>query len=264
MRQSWLSPLAVRRPAGAKGLGIFAVDADPGGHHRRRIRRLRRRPGRARRARRGDPHPRAPDRRRPLHRERAAVRRRRLRQPLVRSQLRHRRVGAARDDARRRGRRGALLRLRDDRHRRLRRVRVLVRHRAVPGHRHRRRLEGTRAPRPLPRLVLGVHRASRLRSGRLASRQALPSPRWTRASDSSRRSTARPPRCRSTSPRSASPRTRIRGLDVDEWLARLDALAARCPAPTFDALRVAPLRARGLRAATSTTTTIPRTRSSTR
>ena len=27
------------------------------------------------------------------------------------------------------------------------------------------------------------------------------------------------------------------GLDVDAWLARLDALAARCPAPTFDALR---------------------------
>jgi len=27
------------------------------------------------------------------------------------------------------------------------------------------------------------------------------------------------------------------GLDVDEWLTRLDALAARCPAPTFDALR---------------------------
>ena len=31
MHQSWLSPLAVCRPAGAKGLGIFAVDAIPAG-----------------------------------------------------------------------------------------------------------------------------------------------------------------------------------------------------------------------------------------
>ena len=35
----------------------------------------------------------------------------------------------------------------------------------VPGHGHRRRLEGARAARPLPRLVLGVHRAPRLVAG---------------------------------------------------------------------------------------------------
>ena len=258
VRQSWLSPLAACRPAGAKGLGVFAVDGDPGGHDRRRIRRLCRRPGRARHARRGDPHARAPDRRRPLHRERAAVRRRRLRQSLVRSQLRHRRIGPARDDARRRGRRGALLRLRDDRHRRLRRVRVLVRHRAVPGHDHRRRLEGTRAARPLPRLVLGLHRASAARSERATVAG------WTRASDSSRRSTAPPPRCRSTSPRSASPRTRIPGSTSTSGSARLDDAGRRAArrrrstrcARTSSSTRASP--------ATSTTTTIPRTRSSTR
>ena len=31
MRQSWLSPLAARRPAGPKGMGIFAVAAIPAG-----------------------------------------------------------------------------------------------------------------------------------------------------------------------------------------------------------------------------------------
>lgn len=31
MRQSWLSPLGVCRPAGSKGLGVFAVDAIPAG-----------------------------------------------------------------------------------------------------------------------------------------------------------------------------------------------------------------------------------------
>ncbi|MGO9873272.1 MAG: SET domain-containing protein [Acidimicrobiia bacterium] len=31
MRQSWLSPLAARRPAGDKGMGIFAVDRIPAG-----------------------------------------------------------------------------------------------------------------------------------------------------------------------------------------------------------------------------------------
>ena len=31
MRQSWLSPLATCRPAGEKGLGIFAIEAIPGG-----------------------------------------------------------------------------------------------------------------------------------------------------------------------------------------------------------------------------------------
>jgi uncharacterized protein len=31
VRQSWLSPLAQRRPAGVKGMGIFAVDAIPAG-----------------------------------------------------------------------------------------------------------------------------------------------------------------------------------------------------------------------------------------
>ena len=47
------------------------------------------------------------------------------------------------------------------------------------------------------------------------------------------------------SPRSASPRTRTRVSTSTSACARLDELAARCPAPTFDALRVAPLRARG-------------------
>ncbi len=31
MRQSWLSPLAVLRPAGDKGMGVFAVDRIPAG-----------------------------------------------------------------------------------------------------------------------------------------------------------------------------------------------------------------------------------------
>ena len=52
------------------------------------------------------------------------------------------------------------------------------------------------------------------------------------------------------------------GLDIDAWCARLDELAARCPAADFDALRVHLFERRASRA-TSITTRIPRTRSST-
>ena len=124
-------------------------------------------------------------------------------------------------------RRGALLRLRDDRHRRLRRIPVLL----LGTELCRGTITGAdwkepELPRPLPRLDLGLRR-------RGAARRT----RWTHASDSSPRSTGRPPSCSSTSLRSASPRTRIPGLDVDEWMTRLDELAACCPEPTFEALR---------------------------
>ena len=60
---------------------------------------------------------------------------------------------------RHRGRRGAVLRLRDDRHERLRRVRVRVRHRVVPRPDHRRRLEAPGAAGAVRRLLLVVHHA---------------------------------------------------------------------------------------------------------
>ena len=67
---------------------------------------------------------------------------------------------------------------------------VLVRHAAVPGNGHRRRLEGTRAARPLPRLAVGLRRAARrvhLSVPRRRRPRRYGRPRWSPASDSSTR-----------------------------------------------------------------------------
>ncbi len=245
MPQSWLSPLAVRRPAGAKGEGVFAVEPIPaettvaafGGNV-------------------VDRHE--------LHELDEAIRVHALQideelylageppfddadyvnhscEPncgIVGSVL----LVTMRDG---RGRGRALLRLRDDRQRRLRRVHVLVRHRVVPRHDHRRRLEGTGAPRPVPRLALGLHRAP-APVGRHAGPAGYRRPGWTRASDSSRPSTVPPPTCRSTSRRCASPRTRTAGSTSTSGPAGSTRSPARCESATFDARPRVALRTRGL------------------
>ena len=262
MRQSWLSPLAACRSAGAKGLGVFAVEAIPAGTtvagfggcvvDRAELDTLDEE----------HPHPRAPDRRRPLHR-RASL-------PfddadyvnhscdpncgIVGSVL----LVTMRDGRRRRG---ALLRLRHDRHRRLRRVRVLVRDA---------RCAGGRSPAPTGRspssataTAAGARPTSSAATRASPRASATVGARWTpreRFVEAVNRPAAEVPLDVAALCIAAHAHP---GLDVDAWLARLDALAARLPGTDVRRVARASLRATRASSATSTTTTIPRTRSST-